>query len=80
MADGAAGYAMAKSDDLISSMNQRLIITRHVENFDKQIRQLESERAALITGSGTAAETTAAAVSQQLRIHSNAACRRTRGR
>ena len=56
MADGAAGYAMAKSDDLISSMNQRLIITRHVENFDKQIRQLESERAALITGSGTAAE------------------------
>ena len=56
MADGAAGYAMAKSDDLVAAMNQRLIITRHVENFDKQIRQLESERAALITGSGTAAE------------------------
>ncbi len=56
MADGAAGYAMAKSDELISSMNQRLIITRHVENFDKQIRMLESERTALITGSGAAAE------------------------
>ncbi len=56
MADGAAGYAMAKSDDLVAAMNQRLIITRHVENFDKQIRQLQSERAAIITGSGTAAE------------------------
>ena len=56
MADGAAGYAMAKSDDLISSMNQRLIITKHVENFDRQIRMLESERTALITGSGAAAE------------------------
>ena len=56
MADGAAGYAMAKSDDLIAAMNQRLIITRHVENFDRQIRMLESERTALITGSGAAAE------------------------
>lgn len=56
MADGAAGYAMAKSDDLISAMNQRLIITRHVENFDAQIRSLEAQRTALITGSGAAAE------------------------
>ena len=56
MADGAAGYAMAKSDDLISAMNQRLIITRHVEKFDAQIRSLEAQRTALITGSGAAAE------------------------
>ncbi len=56
MADGAAGYAMAKSDELISSMNQRLIITKHVENFDAQIRTLEARRHALITGSGTVAE------------------------
>ncbi len=56
MADGAAGYAMAKSDDLISAINQRLIITKHVENFDGQIAALEAERRALITGSGTAAE------------------------
>ena len=30
MAEGSAGYAMAKSDDLISAMNQRLIITKHI--------------------------------------------------
>ncbi|MBQ7300903.1 MAG: hypothetical protein IJW77_13800 [Clostridia bacterium] len=56
MADGAAGYAMAKADDLVSAMNQRLIITKHVENFDRQIADLEARRTALITGSGTAAE------------------------
>ena len=56
MADGAAGYAMAKSDDLISSMNQRQIITKHVENFDAQIQSLEAQRTAMITGSGTVAE------------------------
>jgi len=57
MAEGSAGYAMAKSDDLISSMNQRLIITKHVENFDAQIAALEAQRTALVTSSGTVAET-----------------------
>ena len=56
MADGAAGYAMAKSDELISSMNQRQIITKHVENFDAQIKTLEAQRTAMITGSGAVAE------------------------
>ncbi|MBQ8577943.1 MAG: hypothetical protein IJ449_08315 [Clostridia bacterium] len=57
MAEGSAGYAMAKSDDLISAMNQRLIITKHVENFDDQIAALEARRQALVTSSGTVAET-----------------------
>lgn len=57
MASGSAGYAMAKSDDLIAAMNQRLIITRHVDSFDAQIAQLEKERASLVSGTGTVAET-----------------------
>ncbi|MGM9624771.1 MAG: HlyD family efflux transporter periplasmic adaptor subunit, partial [Eubacteriales bacterium] len=57
MAEGTAGYAMAKSDDLISAMNQRLIITKHVENFDDRIAELEAQRSALVTSSGTVAET-----------------------
>ena len=55
--DGNMGYAMAKADDLISSMNQRLIITKHVENFDEQIGQLEGQRSALVNSGGEVAET-----------------------
>ncbi len=63
MAEGSAGYAMAKSDDLISALNQRLIITKNVENFDAQIAALEAQRRALVTSSGTIAETVSTAVS-----------------
>ncbi|MBO5649207.1 MAG: hypothetical protein J6S76_04775 [Clostridia bacterium] len=58
MANGTAGYAMAKANDLIASMNQRQIITKHVENFDEAIAALEAERAALVSGgSGTVSQT-----------------------
>lgn len=63
MAEGSAGYAMAKSDELVSAMNQRLIITKHVENFNAQIDALEAQRSALVTSSGTVAETVASSVS-----------------
>ena len=52
-----AGYAMAKTDGLISSLNQRLIITRRVENFNRQIEQYEAERNRLIGAGGEVAET-----------------------
>ncbi len=56
MADGNAGYAIAKSDDLIAALNQRQVITHHVENFDAEIAALEQQRDQLISHTGEAAE------------------------
>lgn len=57
VADGNAGYAMAKADDLVASLNQRRIVTRQVDSFDEQIAALEAQRDALIQSTGEASET-----------------------
>ena len=57
MEEGNSGYAMAKADELIASMNQRQIVTKHVENFDAEIEALEKQRTDLVTGSGKIAQT-----------------------
>ncbi len=57
IANGNAGYALAKADDLVASLNQRRIVTRQVESFDEQIAALEAQRDALIKSTGEASET-----------------------